>query len=151
MVMLMRWTSSSIINISEFPLEELRPSLGQWAPCGPVEGFVRPSLGFHCRMSNSWQSFFILILIIWHFSCSGPQCHFITSVLRTGRFPRVHWHLGPKRISSSLISTLVSLALNSPMISHLRSLFKGTKQSLALQIARRLRTLQQLSKLKWNF
>jgi len=30
----------------------------------------------------------------------GPQCHFVTSALRAGRLPNVHWHLGAKRFTS---------------------------------------------------
>ena len=52
----------------------------------------------------------------------SPQCHFIRSLLRTGRFPRVHWHLGAKLISGLLASAHdVPLALNLPMTLHLRS------------------------------
>jgi len=55
------------------------------------------------------------------FNAGGPQCHFITSILRTGRFRRVHWHLCTKLSTSFLISNLVPLALNLRMKSHLRS------------------------------
>jgi len=32
-------------------LDQLCPTHGPWATCGPVAGFVRPSLGFRCSKS----------------------------------------------------------------------------------------------------
>jgi len=37
---------------NSFCLQQLCPTRGPRAACGPVEGFVRPSLGFHCNRSN---------------------------------------------------------------------------------------------------
>ena len=48
----------------------------------------------------------------------GAQYHFITSLMRAGRFPHVHWHRNAKRFTSFLISTLTPL--NLPMKSHSR-------------------------------
>jgi len=44
-------------------------------------------------------------LIFDIFDAGDPQCHFITTLRRTGRFPRVHCHLGAKLISSFMTST----------------------------------------------
>jgi len=47
--------------------------------CGPVEGVVRPSLGFHCNRSN-----YILTTCPYfdnrYFDIGCPQIHFIMSV-----------------------------------------------------------------------
>jgi len=52
------------------------------AACGPVEGFVRPGLGFAAVKVS-----YILTTCPWFdklepdiFHAGGPQCHFITSV-----------------------------------------------------------------------
>jgi len=51
------------------------------AACTPVEGFVWPSLGFHCSKSildiDNLSFFDNLEFDI--FDAGGPQCHFITS------------------------------------------------------------------------
>jgi len=68
------------------------------------------------------------------FDAVVPQCHFITSVLRAGRFPYVHWHLGVKHFTF-VISTLVPLALKVTMKSQLWSGYStGAKQSLPLRL-----------------
>jgi len=35
-----------------YALNQLCPTRGPWAACGPVEGFMRPSLGFCCSKST---------------------------------------------------------------------------------------------------
>jgi len=59
------------------------------AACGPVKVLVRSYLGFHfsavvgyCTSTNE-EPVLILITLNRKFWCSGPQCHFITSVLRS--------------------------------------------------------------------
>ena len=111
------------------------------AECGPVERFVRPSSGFRCGIS----SLYILTTCPYFdnlkfdiFDAGGPQYHFITSVLRAGRFPYVHRRRGAKCFTSFLISTLVPLALNLLMTSHLRS---GLRYQTVVTIAVRTRTL----------
>jgi len=109
----------------------VRPSLGfnscistNWQPatCNPVKSFVRLSLGFNCSISTNWQPVLILMILnLTVFMQWSSVPLFITSVLYTGRFPRVHWHLGANPFSSFLISMLVPLAPNMPMTSHLRS------------------------------
>jgi len=51
--------------------------------CGPVEGLVWPSLGFHCSKSilhiDNLSLFDNLELDI--FDAGGPQCHFVMSVI----------------------------------------------------------------------
>jgi len=57
--------------------------------CGPVEGLVRTSLGFRCSMSSLHTDIcpYFDNLKFDIFDAGGPQCHFITSVLRAGRLP----------------------------------------------------------------
>jgi len=43
-------------------LVQLCSTHGPWAACGPVEGFVRPSLGFSCSLQY-WQPVLILIIL----------------------------------------------------------------------------------------
>jgi len=63
-------------------LVQLCPNRGPWAACGPGEGFVRPSLDFHCSTSNyiltTCPYFDNLKFEIFDVGC--PQCHFIMSV-----------------------------------------------------------------------
>jgi len=65
---------------STIALNQLCPTRGPRAACGPVKGFVRLSLGFRCSQSILysdnlflfWQSW------IWHFWCrwsSGQLYH----------------------------------------------------------------------------
>jgi len=51
--------------------------------CGPVEGLVWPSLGFHCSESILHIDHLFLFdnLELDIFDAGGPQCHFITSVI----------------------------------------------------------------------
>jgi len=57
---------------------------------------------------------------LWGYTCipapashtTGPQFHFITSVPRAGRSPYVHWHLSGNLFASTLISVLITLAIN---------------------------------------
>ena len=53
-----------------------------WAACGPVEGFVRPILGFHCNRSNytltTCPYFDNLYFDIFDVGCA--QCNFIMFV-----------------------------------------------------------------------
>jgi len=51
--------------------------------CGPVEGLVWPSLGFHCSESILHIDHLFLFdnLELDIFDVGGPQCHFITSVI----------------------------------------------------------------------
>jgi len=86
------------------------------ASCGPVEVFAVAYVACiqtTCRYSDD--------LKIDSFVAGGPRCHFSTSVLHVGKFPYVHWHLGAKLLTSFLISTLIPLALNLSMKSHLRN------------------------------
>ena len=49
-----------------------------WAACCPVEGFVRPSLGFHCSkgiLDIDSMSLFDK-LEFDSFDSGGPQCHY---------------------------------------------------------------------------
>jgi len=117
--------------------------LDQLCPtCGPVEGIVRPNLGFRCSKSSlHTESIFIFNFDHFKFdifNVRDPQCHFITFVLCVAIFPYVHGHLGAKTFTSFLISILVPLALMLPMESHLRS---GLRYQTAVTIAVRIRTL----------
>jgi len=74
-----------------FGISHLCPNHGPLAACGPIEGFKRSSLGFHCNIGNLHTDvcpyFDNLKFVI--FDAGGPQCHFITSDLHAGRFPYV--------------------------------------------------------------
>jgi len=69
-------------------LEQLCPTRG------PVEGFVRPSLGFHCNRSNyiltTCPYFDNLQLDIIDVCC--PQCHFIMAVTIAVMIPTLSVH-----------------------------------------------------------
>jgi len=60
---------------------QLIPTHGPRVACGPVEGFVRPSLGFRCSKSilqlTTCPRFDNLEFDI--FDAGVPQCHFIKS------------------------------------------------------------------------
>jgi len=62
------------------------------AACGPVEGFVRTSLGFPHRQSillyTLTTSPYFDNLEFDIFVAGGPQCHFITSATIAVRFER---------------------------------------------------------------
>jgi len=120
---------------------------------GSVVGFVRPRLDFRCKPSMSiayctcayctchWPvttCVYFDILKSDIFDAGGSQCHIIMSVLHAGRFPYVHWHLGVKLFTSFLNSTLVPLALNLPVKSHLRS---GYRYQTVVTNAVRIRSL----------
>jgi len=63
-------------------LLQLCPTRGPPAACGPVEGFVRPSLDFRCSKSILYTenlSYFDNLQFVV-FYAGGPQCHFITYV-----------------------------------------------------------------------
>ena len=97
--------------------------------------FCAAQQAFHCCVFTiQWQPVFIFIISN---STSLMQCSLmpVYHTLRTGRFPRVHWHLGAKLISSFLISDhvflctklisnytlVVPLTLNLPMASQFGS------------------------------
>jgi len=54
-----------------------------WTACGPVEGFVRPSLGFLCSKHILYSLLttcpYFDIFEFHIYDAGGPQCHFITS------------------------------------------------------------------------
>ena len=69
-------------------------------------------------------SLFLIIVNSTFLMQNCHQCHFFTSVLRTERFPCVHWLFGAKLVSSFLISTpVVPLALNMLMTAQLGDVF----------------------------
>jgi len=63
-------------------LDQLCPTLGfgSWAACGPVKGFVRPTLGFHSSNSFLYTDnlFYFDNLEFDIFDAGDLQCHFIT-------------------------------------------------------------------------
>jgi len=75
-------TTSSLFATTE-GLNNIRAAMSNLrAACGPVEGFVRPSLGFRCRKSvlyilTTCPYFHDLEFNI--FDAGGLQCHFITT------------------------------------------------------------------------
>jgi len=42
------YSDVSVERSHSVSINQLCPSRGPWAACGPVAGFVRPSLGFRC-------------------------------------------------------------------------------------------------------
>jgi len=64
------------------PVGQLCSTRGTRVACGPVEGFMRPSLGFRCSIGilqlTTFPCFDNLEFDV--FDAGGPQCHFITSV-----------------------------------------------------------------------
>jgi len=62
-----------------------------WTAQGPVEGFVRPNLGFCSSKSRPTVSYILAIcpyfdnLELDIFDAGGPPCYFITFVTISGR------------------------------------------------------------------
>jgi len=77
---------------SKLALHQLCPTR---ATCGPIEGFVRPSLGFHCTkgvsyIQTTYPYFDSPKFVI--FDAGGLQYHFITSVTNADRIRTLSVH-----------------------------------------------------------
>jgi len=65
------------------------PNRGSRSACGPIEGFVRPSLGFDVvKVSYMTTCPYVDNLEFDILVAGSPQCHFITSVIIVLGFER---------------------------------------------------------------
>ena len=83
-----------IVRMNIIVLGQLCPTHGPRATCDPVEGFVRPNLGFICSESilhTLTSSPYFDNLEFNIFDAGSSQCHFATSVTIALGFERFQY------------------------------------------------------------